>query len=84
MNYLDLSRATDALLQTCLAHLDNLIVQGGDPNQVTQARALKEDVLRARIRLAQRQAAGVDFTAEEAQVLENIVPVFAAALPPLP
>lgn len=83
MDGLDLTQATDTLLQTCLAHLDNVLTQSTDPQQVTQARALKEDVLRLRIRLSQRQLTGTDYTAEEAQVLQNVVPAFMAALPPV-
>jgi hypothetical protein len=82
MAYLDPGQATDTLLQTCLAHLDNLLVQSTDPQQVAQARALKEEVLRLRIRLSQRQLAGADFTPEETQVLENVVPALMAALAP--
>jgi hypothetical protein len=83
MDGLDLNQATDTLLRTCLAHLDNVLTQSPDPQQVAQARALKEDVLRLRIRLSHRQLMGTDFTVEESQVLENLVPALTAALPPV-
>jgi hypothetical protein len=82
MAYLDPGQATDTLLQTSLAHLDNLLVHSTDPQQVAQARALKEEVLRLRIRLSQRQLTGAGFTPEETQVLENVVPALMAALAP--
>jgi hypothetical protein len=82
MDHLDVSQAADSLLRTCLAHLDTVLVQSSDAQQVAQARALKEEVLRLRIRLSQRQVTGTSFSPEEAQVLANVVPTMLAALPP--
>jgi hypothetical protein len=78
----EFDRAADELLSRCLMHLDNLLVQSSVPQQIMQARALKAEVLRLQIRLAQRRIKGVGFDDNEAYLLGRFVPVLMATLPP--
>ena len=79
----ELADAADELLGTCLMHLDNLLVQVPDQQQVVQARALKAEIIRLRLRLDQRRIKGAGFNDDEAFLLARFVPVLMATLPPV-
>jgi hypothetical protein len=80
----EITYATDELLTACLAHLDNLLVQSNNQQQLSQAGTMKGEVLRLQIRLAQRRIKGIGFDDNERQLLERFVPVLRNSLPPLP
>ncbi len=84
MDHEELSQTTHDLLQSCLAHLDNVIVNAPNPHDVAQARELKAEVLRLQIRLGQRRRQGRALDDQQAQALEQVLPALMAALPPSP
>jgi hypothetical protein len=82
VNHEDISQSTHDLLQACLAHLDNVIVNDPDPQDVARARELKAEVLRLQIRLGHQRRQGQALDDQQAQALEQVLPALMAALPP--
>lgn len=77
----ELLDATSALLESCLAELDQLIVDPGS-GQREEATKIKADTLRAMIRLDMRRRKGTALDETERHILEELLRNVPSMLPP--